>query len=68
MTYFFQPHFAWEGVAGPRLAQVTDNVGFVHFGPLVRLECGHDMRVDITLPVSVVEGHNRHAVVMRNSR
>ena len=51
VTYFFQPHLAWEGVAGPRLAQVADNTGFVHFGPLIRLECGHDLRVDLKLPV-----------------
>lgn len=51
VTYFFQPHLAWEGIAGPRLKQVTDRVGFVHFGPLIRLDCGHDVRVDIKLPV-----------------
>ncbi|GAA5873382.1 hypothetical protein JCM3774_000767 [Rhodotorula dairenensis] len=52
VTYFFQPHLAWEGIAGPRLQQVTDRVGFVHFGPLIRLECGHDVRVDLKLPMT----------------
>ncbi|GAA5987778.1 hypothetical protein JCM10908_007211 [Rhodotorula pacifica] len=51
MTYFFQPHLAWEGIATPRVAKMTERTGFAHFGPLIRSECGHDMRVDIKLPM-----------------
>ncbi|GAA6018741.1 hypothetical protein JCM10207_005563 [Rhodosporidiobolus poonsookiae] len=48
-TYFLQPHLAWENIAAPRLQLVAPDTGFAHFGPLLRSDCGHDMRVDLPL-------------------
>ncbi|GAA5930894.1 hypothetical protein JCM3775_000745 [Rhodotorula graminis] len=50
-TYFLQPHLAWDFIAKPRLAEVADETGFAHFGPLLRSECGNDLRAPVNLPV-----------------
>lgn len=47
VTYFFQPHIAWDQDARPRIAQVLPETGFVNFGPNIRFEGNRDTDVGI---------------------
>ncbi|ORY87517.1 hypothetical protein BCR35DRAFT_289617 [Leucosporidium creatinivorum] len=49
-TFFLQPHLAWDWIANPRIDLVGPDTGFAHFGPMMKNNCGEDMRGVGTFP------------------